>query len=177
MAYNRPYSVDEVARILDASEHRHRPDRSVGQGPKGHAISQHTLERENFFSRSTKLPPKDSVFLINRAALAKLVHEALNSPSGQTKLLELNAPNCESVAIRYVILRQGNDFDIFTVFRPKAKESQTSFDWLSTTKGDGFIVQVFVLVVKVPGSTEVIHIQTVFPEDYARTLNENIVGR
>lgn len=172
MTYNRSYTLDEVARILDASEHRPRPDRPSGTGAKGHAVSLHTLERKSAFARPGKLPVKDSTFLVSRNSLVPMVHEALNSPSGQRELEKLNQPSQASVEIRAVILRQGEHFDIFTVYRPK--DGQTSFDWLSSTNGDGFIVQVFVLVVKIPNSSE-IHIQTAFPEDYARTSNENIV--
>jgi hypothetical protein len=107
----------------------------------------------------------------------EIVHEVLNGPSGQQKLAELNDAKAKSVEIRTVILRQG-DFDVFTVYRPKEKGTQTSFDWLSSTKGDGYIVEVFVLVIKVPGSSsEEIHIQTTHATDYARTLSDEIVGR
>jgi len=159
--------------MLEASEHRPRPDRVAGA--RGHAISLHTLERKDVFSRPSK--KKDSVFVVNRQALASLVHEAFNSPSGQAKFAELDAPECQAVEIRSVILRQGEGFDVFTVYRPKGADAQTSFDWLSTTKGDGFIVQIFILVIRLPGVTNELHIQTAFPEDYARTAGETIVGR
>jgi hypothetical protein len=181
MAYNRPYSVRDVIEILRESEHRPRPDIASGTGPKGHAISLHSKERYNKFSRPSQgggaayLPTADSTFLVDRNSLALMVHEALNSPPGQRALEQLNAPEQKCVAIRSVILRQGADFDVFTVYRPK-KEGQTSFDWLSAAKGDGYIVQIFVLVYKIPDSSEeAIHIQTAFPEDYARTLGDSIV--
>ena len=173
MSFRRNYSLNEVVQMLDASEHRPRPDKAAGA--PGHAASLHTLERRDVFSRPTK--KKDSVFLVNRQGLATLVHEALNSPSGQSKLAELDSESCYSVEIRSVVLRKGNGFDVFTVYRPKEKDAQTSFDWLSTTNGDGFIVQVFVLVVKLSGMSRELHIQTAFPEDYARTSGDNIVGR
>ncbi|WFP49652.1 hypothetical protein PL263_16315 [Methylomonas sp. EFPC3] len=95
---------------------------------------------------------------------------------GQIELVKLNNPQCKKVEIRGVVLRKGRDFDIFTVYRPKTKGAQTSFDWLSTHKGDGFIVQLFILVCKLPGSSrEEIHIQTAFPEDYARTSGDDIL--
>jgi hypothetical protein len=104
-----------------------------------------------------------------------MVHEALNSPSGQRELEKLNRSD-EPVEIRTVVLRQGKDFDIFTVYRPKKEGEQTSFDWLSVTQGDGYIVQIFVLVCKVLNSSEQeIHIQTAFPEDYARTRGDEMV--
>ena len=180
MQYNRPYTFNEVLHILNASEHRSRPDRPSGFGVKGHAISLHTAERENYFARPGALPVKDSTFLISRRSMAEIVHEALNSPLGQRRLEDLNKPEISSVGIRTVILRQGKDgknFDIFTVYRPKEVGSQYSFDWLSTTRADGYIVQVFVLVVKVPGSSNAeIHIQTAFPEQYGRTVGNEIVG-
>jgi hypothetical protein len=174
MAFDRHYSVEEVGRILDASEHRPRPDTQSGH--TGHAISLHTRERKDVFSRPKKR--KDSLFLVSRNSLAEIVCEALNSTSGQRELEKLNRPKEKVVEIRAVVLRRGEDFDILTVYRPGPKNSQTSFDWLSTTNGDGYIVQVLVVVVKIPNSaSEEIHIQTAFPEDSARTWRGNIMGR
>jgi hypothetical protein len=174
MPYNRPYSLDEVVRILDASEQRPRPDIAAGNGPKGHAISLHTIERPDKFSRPGNIPEKDSTFLVTRNSLAAIVHEVLNSAPGQRELEKLNGSSQKSAKISSIILRQGQELDIFTVYRPK--EGQTSFDWLSTTNGDGYIVQVFVLVYKIPNSTsDEIHIQTAFPKDFARTSGETIV--
>ncbi|MCB1955001.1 MAG: hypothetical protein KDG55_04960 [Rhodocyclaceae bacterium] len=173
MSYRRTYSLSEVVHMLDASEHRPRPDKAAGA--PGHAASLHTTERRNIFSRPNK--KKDSVFLVNRQGLAALVHEALNSPSGQSKLGDLDSDACNAVEIRSIVLRQGSGFDVLTVYRPKGKDAQTSFDWLSSTNGDGFIVQVFILAIKLPGTSNELHIQTAFPEDYARTSGDTIVGR
>ena len=185
MPYNRAYSIDEVTRILEASEHRPKP----GGAETGHAIRTHTLERRDMFSRphkkkhdqkkmeEKKYVEKDSVFLVDRKYLATVVHEALNSPSGQRELEKLNIPKEKMVVIKTVILRQGKstDFDIFTVFRWK-DEPQTSFDWLSTTPGDGYIAQLYVEIHKVRESrNEGIHIQTVYPREYARTSGDNII--
>jgi len=172
MIYNRPYELADVARILDASEHRPRPDILSGTGPKGHAISLHTLERKNLFARDKQ---RDSLFLVSRSDLAEIVHEALNSASGQRELEKLNQPNRKAVVIRTVIIRQGSNFDILTLYRPKTDE-QVSFDWLSTTKGDGYIVQLFVTVYKIPNSANDIHIQTVYPDHFARISGGEIVG-
>ena len=181
MTYNRQFTLQEVVEILHASEGRVRPDLTSGVGPKGHTISLHTQERADKFARPpshdgkpARLPSADSTFLVDRNSLAMMVHEALNSPSGQRELEKLNGSE-QRVEIRSVILRQGKDFDVFTVYRPK-KEGQTSFDWLSVGKGDGYIVQVYVNVYKIPNSSEdAIHIQTAFPEDYARTQGDSIV--
>lgn len=173
MSFRRNYSLEEVVRMLDASEHRPRPDRAAGA--PGHAASLHTLERRDVFSRPAR--KKDSIFLLDRTGLAGIVHEAMNSPSGQAKLAELDSAACQSTEIRSVVLRKGTAFDVLTVYRPKEKDAQTSFDWLSTTDGDGFIVQVFVLLIKIPGTADGLHIHTAFPEDYARTSGDTIVGR
>ena len=180
MPYNRPFTLQEVVEVLRASEGRLRPDITSGAGPKGHAISLHTQERADKFARPSHggkpahLPAQDSTFLVDRNCLAAMVHEALNSPSGQQELVKLNGSAIKA-EIRCVVLRQGSDFDVFTVYRPK-QGGQTSFDWLSVGKGDGYIVQVFVLVYKIPNSSaEAIHIQTAFPEDYARTQGDAIV--
>lgn len=173
MSFRRNYTLEEIVRMLNASEHRPRPDRSAGAA--GHAASLHTLERKDVFSRPKR--HKDSIFALDRNGLAGIVHEALNSPPGQAKLAELDDPTCHSAEIRSVVLRKGEDFDIFTIYRPKGKETQTFFDWLSTHDGDGFIVQVLVLVVRIPGTSNELHIHTAFPEDYARTSGDTIVGR
>ncbi len=178
MAYNRTYSLQDVVRILNESEHRLRPDITSGSGPKGHAISMHTLERKNMMAREGHLkePVKDSIFLVDRNSLATMVHEALNSPTGQRELARLNEPDTKYVTIESVVLRQGKNFDIFTVYRPKPKGEQSYFDWLSVTKGDGYIVQVFVLVYRIPNSREDdIHIQTAFAKDFARTQGDAII--
>ena len=178
MPYNRFYSREEIHQILCDSERRPRPDIAPGLAKPGHAISLHTDQREDFFSRpgisSNKLPKKDSIFLGSRKHLILAVHEVINSTPGQIELAKLNHPDVNSVVIRGVILRESNGFDIFTVYRPKGQQS--SFDWLSSHKGDGYIVQVFILVCKIHGSPcEEIHIQTAFPEDYARTLCDEIL--
>ncbi|WFP49651.1 hypothetical protein PL263_16310 [Methylomonas sp. EFPC3] len=49
MAYNRPYGLDEVHRILCDSEGRPRPDLAAAVAKPGHAISLHTEAREDFF--------------------------------------------------------------------------------------------------------------------------------
>ncbi|BBU31924.1 hypothetical protein BTHE68_56580 [Burkholderia sp. THE68] len=180
MAYNRTYSLQEVVDILNSSEHRLRPDLTSQNGPRGHAISMHTEERICMCARPphngapAKLPEVDSTLLAGRTSLALLVHEALNSAPGQRELDTLNAPGVNSASIRSVILRQGRDLDVFTVYRP-SKPGQTSFDWLSAARGDGCIVTIFVRVYKIPGSRdEAIHIQTAFPLDFATTIGESI---
>lgn len=178
MPYNRVYSPEEIHQILCASERRPRPVKPPGIGKTGHAISMHTAEREDFFSRpgipSNRLPEKDSILLGSHKHLILAVQEVLNSTPGQIELAKLNHPNKYSVEIQGVILRKGNGFDVFTVYRPEGQQS--SFDWLSTHKGDGYIVQMFILVCKLRGSArEEIHIQTAFPEDYARTLGDEIL--
>ena len=74
MAYNRPYTLQEVVEILSASEHRVRPDNMSAMGPKGHAISLHTQERKDKISRPGRLPQADSTFLDDRNSLAAMVH-------------------------------------------------------------------------------------------------------
>lgn len=180
MAYNRHYSKENIHQILCASERRLRPDVPQHHAKIGHAITLHTEDREDFFSRPNvppnKLPTKDSIFLGSRKHLILAVHEILNSIPGQTELKKLDHPGINSVVIRGIILRTGNEFDIFTVYRPRGTGKQSSFDWLSTHQGDGFIVQVFILVCKIPNSnSSEIHIQTAFPEDYARTLGDEIL--
>jgi hypothetical protein len=171
MAYNRTYTLQEVVEILSASEHRVRPGSKSATGPKGHAISLHTQERKDKLSRPGRLPEVDSTFLVDRNSLSAIVHEALNSSSGQKELERLNH-EAGPAEIHSVVLRRGENFDIFVVYRPKGG-GQTSFDWASVAKGDGYIIQVYVAVHKIPGSQE-IHIQTAYAEDFARTLGDSI---
>jgi hypothetical protein len=175
MPYDRLYSVNEVERILDASEQH-----------GGHSISRHTKEAKDLWvgrrPKGKVPPPKDSIFMVSRTAMIAIVREVLNSPSGQAELGRLNDPNVKKVEISSVVLREGADFDVLTIYRPtvpeeKAGPVQTYFDWLSTTKGDGFIVQVKVVVFRATyGSNEEIHILTTFPDKYARTHGDRIVG-
>lgn len=177
MPYNRPYSLSDVVRILDASEHRPIAQGKQGEDLVGHAISTHSIERTNVFARPDgKTPPdKDSIFLISRNSLATIVHEALNSTTGQRQLQKLNGQRTKPVSWRTVVLRKGDDFDVLTVNRPEAAGSQMSVDWLSAAKGDGFIVDVLVKVYKLPASTgEDIHVQTAFPMQAARTTGDDI---
>jgi hypothetical protein len=131
MAYNRYYSLQEVVVILSASEHRVRP----GGGSRGHAISRHTLERQDKFSRPGHLPQADSTFLVDKNCLSEMVREA--------------------------------------VYRPR--EGQSSFDWASAAKGDGYIIQILVIIDKIPNSKADIHIHTAYPEDFARTQGDTIL--
>lgn len=175
MSYNRQYTREEIHQFLCASERRLRPDIPQQYATIGHPISLHTEQREDFFSRpgNSSLPRKDSIILGSRKHLILAVHEVLNSTPGQIELAKLNHPDTGSVVVRGVILRKGAGFDIFTVYRPPGQQSY--FDWLSTHKGDGYIIQMFILVCKIPGNTKEIHIQTAFPEDYARTLGDEIL--
>jgi len=175
MAYDREYTVGDIVRILNASENRLRPDITSGTGPCGHAIAMHTNERRDKFGRAGRIPGKDSTFLVERTGLASILHEAFNSSLGQRNLAKLNSPGQKYVKFTAVVLRRGANFDIFTVYRPP-KGGQTSFDWLSVTKGDGFIVEVFVSIFKIPNCpNNDIHIQTAFAKDFARTDGEEIV--
>jgi hypothetical protein len=175
MAYNRVFSHSDVLRILRESEGRPRPDLGVTDAPKGHSLSLHTTARRDYFGRGSRTPPqRDSTFLVPPASMATLVQEALNSVPGQRALVKLNHPDYKSTTIESILIKKGVGFDIFTVHRPP--EAQSYFDWLSSTNGDGFIVLMFVLVYKIPGSVkDDIHIQTAYPKDYARLQGEEIV--
>ena len=175
MPYNRTYSAADVARLLEASELN-----------GGHSMKRHTNDGEDVWNGRRKkrdVPEKDSIFMIPRHALVPIVQELLNSADGQTALERLNTKaGNEPVQITSVILREDPGFDIFTIYRPpKRKNSpvpvQTYFDWLSTTKGDGFRVQVVMYVSRATyGTGEDIHIHTTFPKKYARTRGDKIVG-
>jgi hypothetical protein len=177
MPYNRHFTQQDVARILDASEGRVVPGATGPQAPIGHVFAQHTNLRTNFFGRKNsggKPIKQDTTFLVPPARMAELVHEALNSVPGQSQLVALNHPDCKRVEIESILIRRHEDFDIFINYQPKGK--QLSFDWLSTTTGDGFIFQLFVLVYKMPNSArEDIHIQTAYANDFARLQGDEIV--
>ena len=173
MAYNRPYSVQEVVEILAASEGRPRPDIADGTGEPGHSFSRHSSERVDKLSRhdadgKTIDQYADSTFLVDRNSLAQVVHDVLNSTAGQAELAKLGGR--KSVEIRSQVVRQGSDLDIFVVYRPQIAGDQMSVDWLSAAQGDGCVVDVYVKVYKIPNSPdEGIHIQTAYPKGFLRT--------
>lgn len=174
MPYDRKFRLEEVHGILCDSERRPRP--YATDGPTGHAISIHTSQRDDVFSRpgNAKRPKRDSIFL-SRKDLVLTVHEALNSVPGQIELAKLRHPDVKSVVIRSVIIRErGKAVDVLTIFSPKG--GQCSFEWLSTLGGDAHLVQLFVKVYKLdpPGDKCGIHIDTAFVEDYARVEDGEI---
>jgi len=177
MPYNRHFTQQDVARILNESEGRVRPGAKGDKSPFGHVFAQHTSLRTDFFGRKNakgKPIKQDTTFLVPPARMVELVHEALNSVPGQRALVELNHPDCKDVVIKSILIRRQTDFDIFINYQPKG--GQLSFDWLSTTTGDGFIFQLFVLVYKLPNSTrEDIHIQTAYANDFARLQGDEII--
>ena len=179
MPYNRLYSLEDVRRILNASEGRRRPmAQGPGPGPVGHAMTQHTLAREEWFGRRDaggNPIEADSTILVPPQRMTEFVHEALNSVPGQRALVKLNHPGVSSVRIRSILIRQHADFDIFVVYQP---EGQLSFDWASVTPGNGIIFEMFVLVYKLPNSpNEEIHVQTAYPKSFARLDGEEVVLR
>jgi hypothetical protein len=177
MAYNRKFTLPDVARILQQSEGRPRPDFTSPNAPAGHALALHTSARQNVLGRGGNYQPEaDSMFVMPPADMAGFVCEALNSMPGQRALVTLNDPATKRAKIESLVIRKQAKFDIFAVYRPGG--GQSSFDWLSTMKGDGFIFLLFVLVCKIPNSaTEDIHIQTAYPKDYARLQGEEIILR
>lgn len=112
MPYNRRYSLDEVHQILCDSERRKRPS---GGSELGHAITRHADGRSDILDKRyrsvihlfatleetrasgpipngslapSKFVGGDSRFL-TRMDVIRAVYQALNSPTGQTKLAEL----------------------------------------------------------------------------------------
>ncbi len=96
MGYDRSYGREEIHQMMYDSERRLRPSAPVDRAHKGHAISQHTEQRENLFDR--RHIRQDSVFT-GRKDLILAAEEALHTPEGQLQLARLNAHEIKTCKI------------------------------------------------------------------------------
>ena len=167
MGYDRQYSREEIHQMLYESERRKRP----GGNHAGHAISQHTEQREDIFDRP-KLK-QDSVFA-SRKSLVLATEEALHSTDGQQKLATLNAHATNDCTIVYQLSVMLGKIKANAVLYPTATKPTGG---VVRAQGPGLHVagvqvnSVFLLVVKFAAAESFapLHIQTAFPSEVART--------
>lgn len=101
MGYDREYGREEIHQMMYDSERRLRPSAPVDRAHKGHAISQHTEQREDIFDR--RHIRQDSVFS-GRKDLILAAEEALHTGEGQSQLASLNSHEVSTckIAVRLV---------------------------------------------------------------------------
>jgi hypothetical protein len=170
MGYDRQYSREEIHQMLYESERRPRPAVTSGTAHPGHAISQHTEQREDLFDRP-KLK-QDSVFA-SRKSLVLAVEEALHSALGQQRLATLNGHDVKHCNIVCQLSATLGKIKANAVINPTALVAGKNV----RAQGPGLYVagvqvnSVFVLIVKnaAAASFAPLHIQTAYPQDVARS--------
>jgi hypothetical protein len=166
MGYDRTYSREEIHQMLYQSERRARPDSVNGSAPSGHAISQHTEQREDIFDRPQL--KKDSVFA-SRKSLVLAVEEALHSSVGQQKLATLNAHGTKSCTIVYELSLTRGKIKANAVLYPTAAVGNS----IKRAQGPGHYVagvqvsSVFLFLFKhsAAQSFAPLHVQTAYPQE------------
>jgi hypothetical protein len=162
MGYDRTYSREEIHQMLYLSERRPRPS----TGHSGHAISMHTEQREDPFSR--RKIGQDSTFA-SRKDLVLAVEEALHDPIGKQELAKLNAKDvhgCEIVVQLSVTLGKIKANVVQNPMTPAKKPAQGPQNYLTNV----LVSSVFVLADKIAPaeSWAPLHIQTAFPKDFVK---------
>ena len=168
MGYDRQYSREEIHQMLYESERRTRP----GGTQAGHAISQHTEQREDLFDRPQL--KQDSVFA-SRKSLVLATEEALHSTVGQQKLVTLNGhgAGAQHCTIVYQLSAMLGKIKANAVLYPTWTKPTGG---VARAQGPGHYVtgvqvnSVFLLVVKFAAAESFapLHIQTAFPQELAR---------
>ena len=152
--------------MLYLSERRLRPTSPAAQAHPGHAITQHTEQREDPFDR--RHIRQDSTFS-SRKDLVLAVEEALHDPIGQRELATLNAHNVDTCSIVVQLSATLGKIKADVVQNPMAKvgnklvPSQGPQNYLTHV----LVSSVFVLVDKLapPEAWAPLHIQTAYPKN------------
>jgi hypothetical protein len=118
MGYDRTYSREEIHQMLYLSERRLRPTVPAAKAHSGHAISQHTEQRDDPFDR--RHIRQDSTFS-NRKHLVLAAEEALHAPAGQQELAKLNAHGTDSCKIPFQLSATKGRIKADVVLNPMAK--------------------------------------------------------
>lgn len=166
MGYDRTYTREEIHQMLYLSERRLRPSTPAAKAHPGHAISQHTEQREDPFDR--RHIRQDSTFA-SRKDLVLAVEEALHDELGQQELATLNAHNVHTCSIVVQLTATFGKIKANVVRNPMAKIGNS---WVPTQGPQHYLTHVlvssvFVLVDKLapPESWAPLHIQTAYPKD------------
>lgn len=163
MGYDRRYEPEEVHQMLCLSERRLRPSSAPRRAQPGHAISQHTEQRENPFSR--RGIARDTTFA-SRKDLVLAVHEALNSAPGQAELATLNPHEARRCTIAMNLTANAGKLKANVVLNPMTPEgnpAQGPAHYLTQQ-----LVSSVLVVIDKAGAAESwapLHIQTAYPQD------------
>ena len=118
MGYDRIYAREEIHQMLCLSERRLRPTAPVAKAHAGHAISQHTEQRDDPFDR--RHIRQDSTFA-SRKDLVLAVEEALHATAGQAELATLNSHGVDSCRIVFQLNATQGRIRADVVLNPMAK--------------------------------------------------------
>ncbi len=168
MGYDRTYSREEIHQMLYLSERRLRPTAPAAKAHPGHAISQHTEQREDPFDR--RHIRQDSRFS-SRKHLILAAEESLHSTEGQQNLAALNAHGSDKCEIAFQLSATKGKIKADVVLNPMAKVGKKKVPAEGPAQYfEGVPVNsVFLLIDKLAPaeSWAPLHIQTAYPSDVA----------
>ncbi|MCB1886164.1 MAG: hypothetical protein KDH20_01040, partial [Rhodocyclaceae bacterium] len=118
MGYDRRYTREEIHQMLYLSERRLRPTAPADRAHKGHAISQHTEQRDDPFDR--RHVKQDSTFA-SRKDLVLAAEDALHSTEGQAELATLNAHGTHTCKIAVQLTATAGRIKADVVMNPMAR--------------------------------------------------------
>ena len=164
MGYDRTYTREEIHQMLYLSERRLRPTAPLAKAHTGHAISQHTEQRDDPFDR--RHIKQDSTFS-SRKDLVLAVEEALHSTPGQKELASLNGHGSDSCKINFQLSATLGKIKADVVLNPMAKIGKKTVPAQGPAQYfEGVPVSSVVLIIDKladAGSWAPLHIQTAYP--------------
>ena len=168
MGYDRTYTREEIHQMLYLSERRLRPTAPAPRAHPGHAISQHTEQREDPFDR--RHIRQDTTFS-SRKDLILAVEEALHSRLGQHELAKLNAHGTDSCRIPFQLSATRGKVKADVVLNPMAQIGRRQVPAQGPALYlEGLPVNSIILILDklAPApSWAPLHIQTAYPDDVA----------
>ncbi|MCB1956120.1 MAG: hypothetical protein KDG55_10605 [Rhodocyclaceae bacterium] len=166
MGYDRQYTREEIHQMLYLSERRLRPTAPAARAHPGHAISQHTEQRDDPFDR--RHIAQDSTFA-SRKDLVLAAEEALHSPEGQAELATLNAHGTSSCKIAIQLSATLGKIKADVVRNPMARVGRRQVPAQGPAQFlQGVQVNSVVMIIDKLAASESfapLHIQTTFPKD------------
>ncbi|MCB1930428.1 MAG: hypothetical protein KDH17_20625 [Rhodocyclaceae bacterium] len=166
MGYDRIYAREEIHQMLCLSERRLRPTAPVAKAHAGHAISQHTEQRDDPFDR--RHIRQDSTFA-SRKDLVLAVEEALHATAGQAELATLNSHGVDSCRIVFQLNATQGRIRADVVLNPMAKvgkkqvPAQGPAQYLRNVPVNSVVLIIDKLAP--PESWAPLHFQTAYPKD------------
>ncbi len=166
MGYDRTYSREEIHQMLYLSERRLRPTAPVARAHPGHAISQHTEQRDDLFDR--RHIRQDSTFS-SRKHLVLAAEEALHATAGQQELAKLNAHGTDSCKIAFQLSATKGKIKADVVLNPMAKVGKKQVPAEGPARFlEGVPVNSVTLIIDklaLAESWAPLHIQTAYPNE------------